>query len=282
MELFLYDRKIILNYLILYSIIFVILTACGQTRQLTVIDSGHTKANYGAISCTDRKEVDYNDDLVQKISTELIRKNRDFLLTRTKDTDIEDADELRQYLVDKPDDEKWQKYGQLYTRIALANKKQAGLFVSIHHDSVIEHRLQRSKNGKIIDVQDDFKQKFNPGYSIYIASDPTYPNTELHYAKSLKFAEIFAKKMHAIDRKPSTYHEEKPGQDHYQSIDVTLGIYNSKTLLAVLRNAEMPAVLIEAGVIVDVDDEKVVSSQIFKDQLAKSIVETIVAFFDER
>ena len=257
------------------------LSACAKTHQLTVIDAGHTLTEYGAVSCTDRKEIAYNDDLVMEISKELIRKGEEFLLTRTKDADIKGTDDLRQYLIDPLDDEKWQKYKCLYSRIALANEKQAGLFISIHHDSVQEHHLLRAEDGKIIDVQDDFKQNFNPGYSIYIACDPKYPNTELQYWDALKFAKIFAKKMQAIGRKPSTYHEEKTGQDNYQSIDLFLGIYNSKTLLAVLRNAKMPAVLIEAGVIVDAEDEKIISSQAFKEQFAILLVESIDAFFGQ-
>lgn len=257
------------------------LSACAQTCPLTVIDAGHTPVEYGAVSCTNKIEVDYNDDLVGGISSELTRNGREYLLTRTKDNDINHADYLRQYLIDPLDDEKWQKFKDLYSRIALANEKQAGLFISIHHDSVQEHHLFRTEDGKILDVKDDFKQQFDPGYSIYIANDPKYPNTELNYLDSLKFARIFAKKMQSIGRKPSTYHEEKPGQDNYQSIDLSLGIYNSKTILAVLRNAKMPALLIEAGVIVDAEDEKVISSQAYIDQFAVILSESIDAFFDQ-
>ena len=184
-------------------------------------------------------------------------------------------------LIDPLDDEKWQKYKDLYSRIATANEKQAGLFISIHHDSVQEQHLLRTEDGKIIDVQYDFKQQFDPGYSIYITSDPKYPNTELYYLDSLKFARIFAKKMQSISRKPSTYHEEKPEQRNYLSIDLPLGIYNSKTILAVLRNANMPAVLIETGVIVDVEDEAVISSQSFKNQFAMMLAESIDEFFGQ-
>ena len=83
-------------------------------------------------------------------------------------------------MIDPLDDEKWQKYKDLYSRIATANEKHAGLFISIHHDSVQEQHLLRTEDGKIIDIKDDFK---------------------------------FAKKMQSIRRKPSTYHEEKPGQN---------------------------------------------------------------------
>ena len=262
-------------------IFLLVLSACTQTRQLTVIDAGHTLTEFGALSCTNKKEVAYNDDLVMEISKELTWKGREFLLTRTKDNGINQDEYLRRYLIDPLDDEKWQRYKELYSRIALANEKNAGLFISIHHDSVQEYHLVRTKDGKIIDVQEDFKQKFNPGYSIYIANDPKYPNTERHYLDALKFAKIFANKMQTLGRKPSTYHEGKPDQDNYQSIDLPLGIYNSKTILAVLRNAKMPAVLIEAGVIVDVEDENIISSQAFKDQFAILLAESIDAFFGQ-
>lgn len=267
------------NLVIILPICCLFLVACGKTGRWIVIDSGHTPMNYGAVSCTDKKEVDYNDELVGAISRELIQKHIQFIVTRAKDRDMDDADALRHYLVDPLDDGKWQNYRQLYSRIAIANKMKADLFISIHHDSVQEHHLRRTEDGKIIDVRDDFKQQFNPGYSIYISCDPAYPNTERNFSDSLKFAEIFAGKMEAIGRKPSTYHEEKPGQDNYVSLDPSRGIYDSKAILAVLRNAEMPAVLIEAGVIVDAEDEKLVSSTFFRKQFAELLAESIEIFF---
>ena len=260
------------------TVIFLALPACTQTRPLTVIDSGHTLTAPGAISCTHRNEVDYNDDLVAGIARELTRNNRNFILTRTADKAVPPADDLRYHLMDQLDDEKWRNNKELYGRIALANEKQAGLYISIHHDSVQERHLLRAEDGKIVDVRDDHKQRFDPGYLIFIASDPRYPNTEQHYPDALKFAKIIAEKMQAMDRKPSTYVEENLGDENYQPIDLSLGIYNSKGMLAVLRNAKMPAVLIEAGVIVDVEDEKIVSSQAVKDQLAVLIAEGINAF----
>ena len=230
---------------------------------------------------THKMEVDYNDDLVAGISSELTRRNRNFFLTRTKCENINHADYLRKYLIDPLDDEIWQKHKDLYSRIALANEKQAGLFISIHHDSVQEHHLLRSKDGKIIDVQDDFKRKFGPGYTIYIANDSRYPVSEQNYPDSLRFARIFAEKMQSLGRKPSTYHEEKSDQNNYQAIDLPLGIYNSKSILAVLRNAKMPAVLIEAGVIVDSRDEAVISSLAFIDKFAVALAESIDAFFGQ-
>jgi N-acetylmuramoyl-L-alanine amidase len=274
-------KNIYQNIVNILSVFWLALSSCTHIHQLTVIDAGHTLTEYGAVSCTDKKEVDYNDDLVKEIAKKLTKKNREILLTRKKDKDINHADYLRHYLVDQLDDEKWQKYKDLYSRIALANEKQAGLFISVHHDSVQEQHLLRTKEGKIVDVQYDFKQKFNPGYSIYIANDPKYPNTEQNYSDVLKFAMIFAKKMQTIGRKPSTYHEEKPDQDNYQSIDLSLGIYNSKAILALLRNAKMPAVLIEAGVIVDIEDEKIISTQAFKDQFAILLAESIDEFWGQ-
>jgi N-acetylmuramoyl-L-alanine amidase len=40
-------------------------------------------------------------------------------------------------------------------------------------------------------------------------------------------------------------------------------------------------VLIEAGVIVDVEDEKIISSQAFKDQFAVALAESIDEFFGQ-
>lgn len=84
--------------------------------------------------------------------------------------------------------------------------------------------------------------------------------------------------MLAMGRRPSTYHEEIPGRDNYEPIDLSLGIYNSKTILTVLRNAKMPAVLVEAGVIVDTEDEKVISSQEFKKRFSETVADGIDAF----
>lgn len=260
-------------------VFFLVLASFVRHPPLIVIDSGHTPSDYGAVSCTGKKEIDYNDELLAAISGELARKDRKFILTRTRSQPIRHDDYLKNHLMDRPDDEKWQKKKDIYSRIALANVLQAGLFISIHHDSVQEHRLSRTGDGKIVDVRDDYKQQFDPGYSIYIANDPGYPDTGQHYPDSLKFAEIFARKMQAMGRNPSTYPEKTPDTENYQAIDASMGIYNSRGLLTVLRNAKMPAVLIEVGVIVDVEDERVISSPSFKNRFAKAIADSIDEFW---
>lgn len=125
--------------------------------------------------------------------------------------------------------------------IALAARatqhRDANLFVSIHHDSIQQQYLDAGR-------QRDFH-----GYAIFVSE------RNPHYAQSLRCAKAVGEQMLAAGETPSLYHAEPIRGENRPLLDRRLGIHRFDDLM-VLHTAPMPALLIEAGVIVNPDEEQ--------------------------
>lgn len=112
----------------------------------------------------------------------------------------------------------------------------ADLFVSIHHDSIQQPFIDAGR-------QREFR-----GFAIFVSErNPAY-------AKSLDCARAIAGQLLAAGEKPSLYHAQPIRGENRPLIDARLGIHRFDDLV-VLRTAPIPAVLVEAGVIVNPDEE---------------------------
>lgn len=112
----------------------------------------------------------------------------------------------------------------------------ANLFVSIHHDSIQQPFIDAGR-------QREFR-----GFAIFVSErNPAY-------AKSLNCARAIAGQLVAAGEKPSLYHAQQIRGENRPLIDASLGIHRFDDLV-VLRTAPIPAVLVEAGVIVNPDEE---------------------------
>jgi len=111
----------------------------------------------------------------------------------------------------------------------------ADLFVSIHHDSVKERLLPEA---------DRFA-----GFSLFISKFNPFPG------RSLACASRMGKRLRESGFTPSRYHADPVLGAPRPFADEANGVhYYDK--LAVGRSAEMPAVLVEAGVIVNHEEER--------------------------
>jgi N-acetylmuramoyl-L-alanine amidase len=111
----------------------------------------------------------------------------------------------------------------------------ADLFVSIHHDSVKESLLPRANEFAGFSL---FISKFNPRAD-----------------KSLACAGAIGAKLRAAGFTPSRYHADPVLGAPRPFADEANGVHYYDNL-AVARTASMPSVLVEAGVIVNRDDER--------------------------
>ncbi len=109
------------------------------------------------------------------------------------------------------------------------------LFVSIHHDSV---------QPQFLPVRD---ARFS-GFSIWVS------RKTLAYAGSVRCAEILGDSLLSAGFKPSGYHADPIHGESRTPVDLARGIFLNDGL-AVLNTARSPAVLIEAGVIVNPEEE---------------------------
>jgi len=143
-------------------------------------------------------------------------------------------------------------YADLYARTRDA--RGASLFVSIHHDSVKE-RL-RPEAGRF------------SGFSLFVS------HLNPHAAQSLACASAIGARLRAAGLAPSRYHADPEAGEGRAFADETNGVHWFDEL-AVARGAAMPAVLIEAGVIANRDEERRMADEGIRDSIARAVAQGV-------
>jgi len=197
---------------------------CDHRGFRVIVDVGHTARTPGAKSARGADEYDFNLRLAKEIDQKLIGAGfeRTVLLITTETP-----------------------RSALFKRASRAGAMGADLFLSIHHDSVPDKFLEKWQyEGATHGYSDRF-----PGHSIFISND----NPER--ARSLQFASMLGEALKARGLK-YTHHYTEKFMGHRQRIlvDAEAGVYRYDQLI-VLRSTKMPAVLLEAGSIINRDEE---------------------------
>jgi N-acetylmuramoyl-L-alanine amidase len=197
---------------------------CDPKRFRIVLDVGHTRESEGATSARNVPEFAFNLHLAQRIEQKL--KAEGFAETRLLLTE----GKARPSLV---------------KRVAAADNLNADLFLSIHHDSVPNALLEDWEfEGK----KSHFSDRFS-GYSVFVS----HGNPE--FKTSLAFAELLAKEMKVQGLQyAQQYTRAIMGRYQHPLLNKETGVYSYDELV-VLRTTRMPAVLLEAGSIVNRDEE---------------------------
>jgi N-acetylmuramoyl-L-alanine amidase len=183
------------------------------------IDVGHFLAKPGATSARGRPELEFNRDLVRDIESALTA------LGHT--TQVIGADGGMESLWRRP-------------RAA----KGADLFISVHHDST-QARYQTAWNYE--GVERRYSDRFE-GFSTFVSRENPGWRGSLLCASAIGAALVRA------GFRPSLYHADPVLGENRPFADKSNGVHYFDRL-AVLRHATMPALLFEAGVIVNRDEE---------------------------
>jgi N-acetylmuramoyl-L-alanine amidase len=130
----------------------------------------------------------------------------------------------------------------------------ADLFVSIHHDSVKESLLPRA---------DEFS-----GFSLFISRSNAKPE------KSLACASAIGAQLKAAGFVPSRYHADPLTGAPRPFADEANGVHYYDNL-AVARTATMPSVLVEAGVIVNREEERRMRDPLVRGRIAGAVAEGV-------
>jgi N-acetylmuramoyl-L-alanine amidase len=219
-----------------------------QSPAVIAIDIGHSKLDPGATSARGIPEFKFNHQLATELSMDL--KKERFLLP---------------FLINQKGDMNGKN--NLNDRIKIANAKKADLFISIHHDSVQEIYLKEEKtDGQTNYYSDEFS-----GFSII------YSENNAQKIRSLKFAKILGDELIKNGLKPSLHHAEDIPGERRHLVDAGRGIYNIDFL--VVKETKMPAILLEAGIIVNREDELKLESQQYRQRINNSISKAISIFF---
>jgi N-acetylmuramoyl-L-alanine amidase len=198
--------------------------SCPRSAFRVVVDVGHTLEVPGADSARGVPEYAFNLQLAREVKQALV------------DAGFEQA--VLMITATAP----WRG---LFERAARANAMHANLFIAIHHDSVpdnLKHIWEYA--GQKNEFNDDY-----PGYAIFISQDNADP------AGSLLFGSLLG---HELERYGLQYtpHYTLALMGHRRRIlvDAEAGVYRYDQLI-VLRATRMPAVLLEAGSIVNRQEE---------------------------
>ncbi len=198
--------------------------SCQRATFRVIVDVGHTLDVPGAMSARGVTEYAFN-----------------LQLSRDIEQALQDAGFAQAKLLIT----KTAPWRGLFERAANANNGHADLFIAIHHDSVPDKLMQTWEYAGA-------KQQYNddyPGYAIFISND------NADRAGSLLFGHLLGKELQARGLQ-YTPHYTLPlmGNRRRVLLDAEAGVYRYDQLI-VLRATRMPAVLLEAGSIVNRQEE---------------------------
>jgi N-acetylmuramoyl-L-alanine amidase len=198
--------------------------SCARSTFRVLVDVGHTATSPGADSARGVPEYEFNLKLADVIAQSLRGAGFDKTVGLvTSGT----------------------KFASLFKRAASANHLHANLFLSIHHDSVPDNLKERwDYEGK----KNYYSDRFS-GYAIFVSNDNVDRAGSLVFGHSLG-QELQKRGLHY------TPHYTLPimGRFRHELVDPEAGVYRYDHL-RVLHSTLMSAVLLEAGSIVNRQEE---------------------------
>ena len=224
---------------------------CDPAKFRIVVDVGHTAESEGAISARNVSEFVFNLRLARQVEVKL--KAAGFSETRLLVTE-------------------GKARRSLFKRVDAASNLSADLLLSIHHDSVPDKFLEPWEfEGK----KSHFSDRFS-GHSVFVSRD------NADFKTSLAFAELVAKEMKTQGLEYARQYSQ-PIMGHYQHplLNKETGVYSYDKLI-VLKSTRMPAVLLEAGSIINRDEELKMGSDERRDTISSGVAAAAKQFCDFR
>jgi N-acetylmuramoyl-L-alanine amidase len=221
--------------------------ACARAAFRVIIDVGHTAQAPGARSARGVPEFVFNLDLAKRIAEQLLAAGfqRSVLLVTEGPS--------RKGLVE---------------RVKRANALGADLFLSIHHDSVPNKFLEK---WEFEGEQRSFSDRFN-GHSIFIS----HHNSDRGH--SLLFAKLLGNQLRERGLQYTPHYTDRiMGNRQRLLIDAQTGVYRYDQLV-VLRGTEMPAVLLEAGSIINREEELRMGSVEHQALISSAVADAVESF----
>ena len=209
---------------------------CKAERFKIALDVGHTVENQGATSARGVKEYVFN-----------------LRLAKDMEKALKDAGFSQTHLFITPGATR----AQLFKRVARANALGVDLFVSIHHNDVQERYKEKWEHeGESRAYSDQFS-----GHSLFVSR----ANPKL--AESLAFGHLLGIALKDQGLGYTNHHLEDVAGERRRLLDPEAGVYRYDNLV-VLMHTKMPAVLLEAGIIVNRAEELLLETPEHRDRFA--------------
>jgi N-acetylmuramoyl-L-alanine amidase len=224
---------------------------CEPRKFRIVVDVGHTPDSYGALSARNDPEFGFNFHLAKLITAKL--RSEGFAATRLLVTD----GKARPSLV---------------KRVSAANEGRADLFLSVHHDSVPDKLLE---TWEFDGAPSYFSDRFS-GHSLFVSE------RNPHFTTSLKLARMIGRQLKEQGlHYASQYTLPVMGRYRRQLLDKDVGVYRYDGLV-VLSQTRSAAVLLEAGSIINRDEEMAMNSPERHELIAGAVAAAVDEFCKRR
>lgn len=220
---------------------------CDPAKLRIAVDVGHTKESDGAMSARDVPEYSFNLNLARRVVEKL--RSEGFAGTRLMITE-------------------GKARPSLIRRVATANGMKADIFLSIHHDSVPDKFKETWQfEGKKLEYSDRFS-----GHSLFVSKENPFFETSFNLARLIG-RELKGKGLKYADQ----YASPIMGRYRHDLLDKDVGVYRYDHLVVLMRT-EMPAVLLEAGSIINRDEEVQMASPERQDMITSSVASAFRKF----
>ncbi|WP_342735874.1 N-acetylmuramoyl-L-alanine amidase [Bradyrhizobium sp. B117] len=224
---------------------------CEPRKFRIVVDVGHTPDAYGALSARNDPEFGFNFVLAKLITARL--KSEGFVGTRLLVTD-------------------GKARPSLFKRVSAANDSRTDLFLSIHHDSVPDKLLE---TWEFDGAKSYFSDRFS-GHSLFVSQQNP------HFATSLLLARMIGRQLKEQGlHYASQYTLPVMGRYRRQLLDKDVGVYRYDGLI-VLSRTRSAAVLLEAGSIINRDEEMELNSSERQEMIARAVAAGVGEFCERR
>lgn len=224
---------------------------CEPRKFRIVVDVGHTSESLGATSARNDPEFGFNLHLAKLIGDRL--KSEGFAATRVLVTE-------------------GKARASLLKRVGAANDAHADFFLSVHHDSVPDKMLEE---WEFDGARSFFSDRFG-GHSLFVSE------RNPRFGASLAFARLLGKELkeHGLHY-ASQYTLPLMGRYRRQLLDKDVGVYRYDALV-VLSQTRSAAVLLEAGSIINRDEEIAMNSPERQELIAEAVAAAMREFCEKR
>ncbi|PWT92067.1 MAG: N-acetylmuramoyl-L-alanine amidase [Proteobacteria bacterium] len=224
---------------------------CEPAKFRILLDVGHTAEALGADSARNDPEFAFNLRLARLIAARL--KSEGFATTRLLVTE-------------------GKARPSLFKRVNAANNWRADLFLSIHHDAVPDNLLEE---WEFEGAKSHFSDRFS-GHSLFVSRQNP------RFGISLAFARLLGRELKA---QGLTYAHQYTlplmGRYRHELLDKDVGVYRYDQLV-VLSRTRSAAVLLEAGSIINRDEEMAMNSPERQEMIAGAVSAAMKEFCETR